>query len=187
MAKTIWIRANLAKCVFSGGVTQMELVCGHFNTTGENVYEEPIYAANLPKLMCFTRGMVNSSLTALVEIAGGWAPLGRITSKLELRHGVGIQRIINDFSRDGDIESVRSKEDAEKLCLLAQHLPNCSFTLLDVAVANGFDADRISVRSLRALKIAIESKLARMDVKMDQLLLDPQVKTLVLAGRSEKR
>lgn len=184
MAKPVWIRANLSKCIFMAGEIKMELVCGHYNATGECVCEEAVYAKDFSSLLCFTRGIVNSSLTALVEIAGGWAPLGRISSKFELRNGVGIQKIVNDFSRDGDIECVRNREDAEKLCLLAQHLPNCTFTLHEVADANGFEVDRVSVRTLRSLKIAVESKLNNSGVKLQSLILDPNLKTLVLAGKN---
>lgn len=183
MAKTIWIRANLGKCMFSAGKMEMELVCGHYNAIGENVCEDAVYARDLASLVCFTRGIVNSSLTALVQTLDSWAPLGRLNNKLELRHGVGVLRIVNDFSRDGDIECVRSREDAEKLCLLAQKLPNCEFDLLQVAQENGFDVDRMSARSLRALKTAIISRLAHFAVKAEQLKIDPQLKTLVLAGK----
>lgn len=187
MAKTIWIQAKLSSCDFSSGHLEMQLVCGHHRAIGDKVCEEPVYAANLDSLICFTAGMINSSLNALVEIRDGWAPLGRITSKFELRHGVGIQRIVNDFSRDGDIECVTSREDAEKLCLLGQRFPNCNFTLQQIAEANSFDIDRMSSRSLRALKLAIENRIKHTTIEMNQLILDANLKTLVLAGKNEKK
>ena len=122
-------------------------------------------------------------MTALVQIKDGWAPLGRVSSKFELRNGVGIQYIINDFSRDGDIECVRTKEDAEKLCLLEQKLPGTNFTLYDAAKFNDFDVDRLSPRSIRALKVALENRLQHCEIGREQLQFDAKMKTLILAGR----
>lgn len=182
MAKTIWIRAICRGCAFNAGKLELDASCGHYQASGDLVFSEPVLVHDIGSLLCFAKGMVNSSLNALVQIGDGWGPLGKLTNKMEVRHGVTVKKIVNDFSRDGDIECVESKEDAEKLCLLEQKFPGCQPDILEIAKENAFDIDRISARSLRALKHAVESRLRNYAISAPQLAFDPQVKTLILAG-----
>lgn len=182
MAKTIWIRANAAGCALMAGKMELNATCGHYQASGELICSDPVIMEDFEQMTCFVKGMVNSSLNALIQIRDGWGPLGKLTNKMEMRHGVMVKKIVNDFSRDGDIECVDSKEDAEKLCLLAQKFPGCQPGILEIARENGFDIERISARSLKALKHAVESRLRNYAISAPQLLFDPQVKTLILAG-----
>lgn len=183
MAKNIWIRASFKGCQLVSGRINLEITCGHHNAIGEAIHAHAVTLADIKTLVCFSKGMLNSSQNALVQIADGWAPIGKLSTRFELRYGVSVRRIINDFSRDGDIECVDSKEDAEKLCLLSQRFPCCSLTLMDIAKDNNFDIDRISARALRSLKNAIDSKIERYEITSQQLKIDDQTKTLILAGR----
>lgn len=183
MAKNIWIRASVTGCQLASGRLNPEISCGHHRATGEAVYSRAANISDLNNLMCFSKGMVNSSQNALVQVEDGWAPIGRLNAKFDLRHGVRVHKIINDFSRDGDIECVESKDDAEKLCLLAQRFPCCQFTLLDIALDNRLDVDRISARSLRSLKNAVDSKFEKHCLAIDMFRIDERSKLLILAGQ----
>lgn len=183
MAKNIWIRAEIRGCQFVGGRVQLEIICEHHHSTGENVHAHAATITEMPTILCFTRGMVNSSQNALVQIADGWAPLGKLSTKFELRHGVTVHKIINDFSRDGDIDAIDTREDAEKLCLLSERFPCCQLSLLEIAKNNKFDIDRISTHSLRSLKNAIDSRIEKHQIPVADLLIDAQTKTLILAGK----
>lgn len=183
MAKNIWIRASIKGCQFASGRLNLDIVCGHHHTIGESVHAHAVGIPDLQTLVCFTKGMLNSSQNALVQIADGWAPIGKLSTRFELRDGVSIRRIINDFSRDGDIESVDSREDAEKLCLLSQRFPCCQLSLLEIAKENNFEVDRISARVLRSLKNAVDSRIEKFTFTADMLKIDDQTKTLILAGR----
>lgn len=183
MGKAIWIRASIRGCQFTSGRLSLDIVCGHHATTGEAVHAHARSVRELCAIACFTKGMLNSSQNALVQIEDGWAPIGKLSSHFELRHGVSIRRIVNDFSRDGDIECVTAKEDAEKLCLLSQQFPCCQYSLIQIAEANGLDIDRISSRALRSLYNAIQGKIEKHLIGMDDLRLDDAARTLVLAGK----
>ncbi len=183
MAKAIWIRAEIRGCEFISGRLNLDIVCGHHSAVGESVHARAISVQGLKNTVCFTRGMVNSSQNALVQIADGWAPIGKLVSKFEYRHGISIHRIVNDFSRDGDIECVDSRDDAEKLCLLSQRFPCCALSLAEIALANGFNIDRISARALRSLKSVIDAKIERFQISPDELRIDDNTKTMILAGR----
>lgn len=183
MAKNIWIRAEIRGCQFVGGRLILEISCGHHHSTGEAVHAHALTPLDLPNILCFTRGMVNSSQNALVQIADGWAPLGKLSTKFELRYGVTVHKIINDFSRDGDIDAIDAREDAEKLCLLSDRFPCCRLSLLEIARSNRFDIDRISARVLRSLKNAIDSKIEKHQITAEDLAIDDQTKTLILAGK----
>lgn len=183
MAKNIWIHATIRGCQFATGRVNLDIVCGHHASIGESVHAQAVTVRDLRDLVCFTRGMLNSSQNALVQIADGWAPIGKLSTRFDLRHGVSVRKIINDFSRDGDIDCVSSKEDAEKLCLLSQKFPCCQLTLLEIAKGNNFDVDRISARSLKSLKNAIDSKIEKRAITLDDLKIDNQTRTMILAGQ----
>lgn len=183
MAKNIWIRAEVKGCQFISGRLTLDIVCGHHSSIGESLHAHAVNIQGLKSLACFTKGMLNSSQNALVQIADGWAPIGKLSTRFELQHGVSVRKIINDFSRDGDIECVETRDDAEKLCLLSQRFPCCQYSLLEIAKENNFDIDRISARALRSLKNAIDSKIEKHTITSAQLKIDDQTKTLILAGR----
>lgn len=183
MGKSIWIHASIRGCQFVSGRLNLEIVCGHHSATGEAVHSHAVDLRELKSVACFTKGMINSSQNALVQIADGWAPIGKLSSRFDFRHGVSIRRIINDFSRDGDIECVDSRDDAEKLCLLSQRFPCCSLSLMEIAQANGFNVDRISSRALRSLKNAIDSRIEKRQIGIEDLKLDDTIKTMILAGK----
>lgn len=183
MAKDIWIRASVKGCSLSSGRLSLEIVCMHHVSVAETIHANAPDLSALRDLVCFTKGMLNSSQNALIQIASGWAPIGKLSTRFELRNGVSVRRITNDFSRDGDIECVETREDAEKLCLLSQRFPCCLPNLADIAKANGFEVDRISVRALRALKNAVVGRLEKHRITEHDLELDANTKTLILAGR----
>lgn len=183
MAKHIWIRSEIKGCQFAGGRMILEISCGHHHSVAEMVHAHTADLADLPNILCFTRGMINSSQNALVQISDGWAPLGKLSTKFELIHGVTVRKIINDFSRDGDIDAIESREDAEKLCLLSDRFPCCKFSLLEIAKSNKFDIERISARALRSLKNAINSRIEKHQISIADLTIDAQTKTLILAGK----
>lgn len=183
MAKEIWINASVRGCQFLSGKMSLDIVCGHHRSTGESVQSHAVSLEELKDALCFTKGMINSSQNALVSIEGGWAPIGRLNPKFELRHGVRVHKIFNDFSRDGDIECVESKDDAEKLCLLSQRFHRCGLSLLDIAKANGLDPQRVSTRVLRSLKNFIDGKVERSKISDEELMVDDNTKLLILAGR----
>ena len=183
MGKDIWIRANVKGCSLAAGKISLEFTCMHHLSVGETLHSRARDLDALKDLLCFTKGMLNSSQNALIQIAEGWAPIGKLSTRFELRHGVSVRKITNDFSRDGDIECVEAREDAEKLCLLAQRFPCCELSLSEIAKINDFDVDRISARALRSLRNAVEARLEKHGAGACDLKLDANARTLILAGR----
>lgn len=183
MAKTIWLRATIKGCHFNAGRLNLDITCGLHAVTGEAVHAHSVHLRELEKVACFIKGMLNSSQNALVPISDGWAPVGKLSSRFEFQHGVSVKRIVNDFSRDGDIECVDTRDDAEKLCLLSQRFASCSADLLAIAEANDFNIEQISVRALRSLKNAVDARIARHDIPLEELKLDGVTRTMVLAGK----
>lgn len=183
MGKEIWIRANVKGCILAAGRINLEFSCVHHISTAETLHARPHELDALRELVCFTKGMLNSSQNALIQISDGWAPIGKLSTRFELRNGVSVRKIVNDFSRDGDIECVESREDAEKLCLLSQRFPCCRLSLAEIARANDFDIDRISTRALRSLNNAVEGRLEKRCFTVQDLNLDANTRTLILAGR----
>lgn len=184
MAKDIWIRARISGCRIVNGNFSLEAVCGHHRTTGEIVHASAASLSDLKTLACFAKGMLNSSHNALVQIDGDWAPVGKASIRFDLAHGVGVHKIVNDFSRDGDLEFVKDREDAEKLCLLAQRFPCCPFTLLEIARFNGFDIDRTTVKVLRSLRNAVYGIIHRHEITAARLEIDARSKMLIMAGQA---
>lgn len=182
MAKNIWIRASIKGCTFTGGKMELQLSCGNYPATGETVHTEPIELKELPAMPCFVKGMLNSSQNALVRSNDSWGPLGRLSTRFELKQGVPVYRIVNDFSRDGDIECVTTRDEAEKLCLLAQAFPCCGFTLANIAEANGFDLERLTVRGLKTLEMAVHNRMQKHTICEDALHMDDRVKAMIIAG-----
>lgn len=183
MAKDIWIRANVKACLLTEGRLNLEFACAHHISVAETLHARAQDLDALRNLVCFTKGMLNSSQNALIQISEGWAPIGKLSSRFELRCGVSVRKIINDFSRDGDIECVEAREDAEKLCLLSQRFPCCKLSLAEIAKGNDFNIDCISARALRSLKNAIEGKLEKQCFTAQDFNLDANTRTLILAGR----
>lgn len=181
MAKEIWIKAEIRGCHLLKGQLGMEMGCGNFPAEGEAVHASPVQLRDLPKLCCFVKGMLNSSQSALVRTRETWAPLGRMSARFEMRHGVSVHRIVNEFSRDGDIDCVATRDDAEKLCLLSQKFPCCSRSLLQIAQDNGFDIARLSARGLKTLELAVWNMLQKLEVSA-QLKVDDRVRAMVIAG-----
>ena len=181
MAKTLWIRALIKGFSVVGEKFVPELRCGNYHTVGDAIYAEPLKLQDLEQTACFVKGMVNSSQNALARVADGWGPLGRVSTRFTYRYGVSVHSISNEFSRDGDIECVLTRDDAEKLTLLAQKFPCCPFTLLQIAEKNDFDIERLTARDLRTLKTAVATVIARHEVGMDELRFDDSVRSMISA------
>ena len=179
MAKTIWISALIKGFSVTGGKSVPELRCGNYHTIGDAIYAEPVKLQDLEQTVCFVKGMVNSSQNALAKVADGWGPLGRVSTRFTYRYGVSVHSISNEFSRDGDIECVMTRDDAEKLALLSQSFPCCPFTLLQIAEQNDFDIERLTIRDLKTLKMAVSTVIARHEVGMDQLHFDDTVRSMI--------
>ncbi len=182
MAKNIWIRARISGCTFAGGKQEMNVICGNFQAIGEAVYALPVNLKDLPSCACFIKGMLNSSQNALVRTFDSWGPLGRLSTRFDYKNGVSVYHITNNFSRDGDLECVTSRDDAEKLCLLSQRFPCCDLDLAQIAVANGLDLDRLSARGLKTLELAVQNKLRHFALDKDALQMDDRVRAMVIAG-----
>ena len=181
MAKTIWISALIKGYSVAGEKFVPELSCGNYHTVGDAVYAEPLKLQDLKQTACFVKGMVNSSQNALARTADGWGPLGRVSTRFTYRYGIPVYSISNEFSRDGDIECVMTRDEAEKLTLLAQRFPCCPFTLLQIAEKNDFDIDRLTARDLKTLKMAVATVIARHEVGMDELRFDDRVRSMITA------
>ena len=181
MAKTLWISALIKGYSVEGERFVPELRCGNYHTVGDAIYADPVKLQDLAQTACFVKGMVNSSQNALAKVADGWGPLGRVSTRFTYRHGVAVYSISNEFSRDGDIECVMTRDDAEKLTLLAQRFPCCPFTLLQIAEENDFDIERLTIRDLKTLKIAVGTVIARHEVGMDELHFDDKVRGMITA------
>ena len=181
MAKTLWIGATIKGYSVAGEKFVPELRCGNYHTVGDAIYAEPVKLQELEQTACFVKGMVNSSQNALAKVADGWGPLGRVSTRFTYRFGVPVYSISNEFSRDGDIECVMTRDEAEKLTLLAQKFPCCPFTLLEIAEKNNFDLDRLTVRDLKTLKMAVTGVIARHEVGMDELHFDDRVRSMITA------
>lgn len=181
MSKTLWISALIKGFSVAGEKFVPELRCGNYHTVGDAIYAEPQTLRDVEQTACFVKGMVNSSQNALAKIADGWGPLGRVSTRFAYRHGVAVYSISNEFSRDGDIECVMTRDDAEKLTLLAQRFPCCPFTLLEIAEKNDFDLDRLTVRDLRTLKMAVTTVIARHEIRMDEFRFDDRVRGMITA------
>lgn len=182
MAKNIWINATIKGCAVAAGKVEMQMTCGNFPAYGDCIYTTPNELKELPKLTCFVKGMVNSSQNALVRTEDSWGPLGRMSTRFDLKHGVPVHRIVNNFSRDGDIDCVQSRDDAEKLCLLTRQFPYCPLSLLQIAEMNDFDIERITARGLKTLELAIISRIQKHAVPAGELRMDDRVKAMVIAG-----
>ncbi|WP_165077528.1 MULTISPECIES: hypothetical protein [unclassified Desulfovibrio] len=179
MAKTIWISALIKGCSVVGEKFVPELRCGNYHTVGDAIFAEPLKLQDLERTACFVKGMVNSSQNALAKVVDGWGPLGRVSTRFTYRYGVPVYSISNEFSRDGDIECVMTRDDAEKLTLLSQGFPCCQFTLLEIAEKNDFDIERLTVRDLKTLKMAVAAVIARHEVGMDELRFDDRVRSMI--------
>ncbi|MDE7370345.1 MAG: hypothetical protein K2N07_01095 [Desulfovibrio sp.] len=179
MAKTLWIRASIKGYSVAGEKIVPELRCGNYHTVGDAISAEPLKLQNLEQTVCFVKGMVNSSQNALAKVADGWGPLGRVSTRFTYRYGVAVHSISNEFSRDGDIECVMTRDDAEKLTLLSQGFPCCPFTLLQIAEKNDFDVERLTVRDLKTLKTAVGTVIARHEVGMEELRFDGRVRSMI--------
>ena len=181
MSKTLWIRALLKGYSVAGEKFVPELRCGNYHTVGDAIYAEPVKLQDLTQTACFVKVMVNSSQNALARIADGWGPLGRVSTRFTYRYGVSVHSISNEFSRDGDIECVLTRDDAEKLTLLAQRFPCCPFTLLQLAEENDFDVERLTVRDLKTLKMAVTPVISRHEIGLDELRFDDRVRSMITA------
>ena len=181
MAKTIWINATIKGFSVTGDKFVPELRCGNYHTIGDAIYAEPLKLQDLPQTACFVKGMVNSSQNALARIADGWGPLGRVSTRFTYRYGVSVHSISNEFSRDGDIDCVMTRDDAEKLTLLAQGFPCCPLTLLQIAEENDFAVERLTVRDLKTLKMAVLTVIAKHEISMDDLRFDDRVRSMISA------
>ena len=190
MAKTVWIRARIKGCTISDGKAEMNVLCGNFNALGESIFTRPLELKDLPAMPCFIKGMINSSQNALVRAGDSWGPLGRMTSRFELKNGVGVYHIVNDFSRDGDIECVITRDDAEKLCLLEQGFPCCELSLKEIAELNELNVERLSAQALKTLEHAVVNRLRKHPIPAEALRMDDRVRAMVIAGiqaRGDKR
>lgn len=179
MAKSIWISASIRGYTVAGEKFVPELRCGNYHTVGDAIYAEPVKLYDLEQTACFVKGMVNSSQNALAKVLDGWGPLGRVSTRFTYRYGIAVYSISNEFSRDGDIECVMTRDDAEKLTLLAQKFSCCPFTLLEIAEKNDFDVERLTVRDLKTLKMAVATVIARQEVGMDKLRFDDRVRSMI--------
>ena len=182
MAKTIWINATIKGFSIVGDKFVPELLCGNYHTVGDAIYAEPVKLQDVTQTACFVKGMVNSSQNALARLAEGWGPLGRVSTRFTYRYGVSVHSISNEFSRDGDIDCVLTRDDAEKLTLLAQGFPCCPFTLLQIAEKNDFAVERLTVRDLKTLKVAVLTVIAKHEVGMDELRFDDRVRSMISVG-----
>lgn len=182
MAKTIWIRAKIKGCNILTGKLEMDVLCGNYNAIGETIHPRPIELSELPNLICYIKGMVNSSQNALVRAGESWGPLGRLSNRFELKHGVAVYQIVNEFSRDGNIDCVSAREDAEKLCLLEQKFPGCQWSLLRISEFNGLHIDRLTAQGLKTLDMAVTNKLRKYAISDKELQMDDRVKAMVIAG-----
>lgn len=169
--KEIWLTASVVSIFTKGSQIALQAACAKHNAE-TIVHSRPFLADKMNTIKCFAKGIINSSGNILICLAdGGFAPVGKETGKSRLVHGVSVFSIINDLSRDVPPEYVRSKADAEKLCILGQVVSCRGWTVEDVAKESGIDCSRLKLTSLQNLLRAVQAEVIRAEnaVQMPKL------------------
>lgn len=159
--KEAWIKATVTGCTLGGSKPGLHVECGH-HLAEDFIAAKPYLYENLEKTECWAKGIINSSGNILVRLAGGgFAPVGKETSKTTLRHGVSVFVAVNDLSRDEPPEYVKSRADAEKLCLLSQVVSPRGWTVAEIAKASGVDCERLRGMAIQNLVRAVLAEIGR--------------------------
>lgn len=159
--KETWIKAQVIGAGMKSGQLTLHVECYH-HEVAEFVSARPYLFEDLAKTECWAKGIINSSGNILVKLPdGGFAPIGRETSKSNLVYGVSVFTAANDLSRDTPPEYIKSRVEADKLCLLAQVVSCRGWTVADIAKNSGLDLSRIKGANLQTLLRAVLGEMTR--------------------------
>lgn len=157
--KEIWIESQITGASCNGSNISLNAQCCHY-TPQEIIHATPGHASKLGTTVCFAKGIINSSGNILVEVSeGGFAPVGKVCNKMRRFHGVQMHGMINDLSRDKTPEYVKSREDAEKICLLLREIGDRA--VCDELLNAGADLEKMNSAALKKVSIILESAYLR--------------------------
>lgn len=173
--KDAWIKAQIIGASMKAGQLALHVECCH-HEAAEFVSARPYLFENIPATECWAKGIINSSGNILVKLPdGGFAPVGKETSKSTLLHGISVFTAANELSRDTPPEYIKSRVEADKLCLLAQVVSCRGWTVADIAKNSGLDLSRIKGASLQTLLRAVLAEMTRQVTAMELPKLGPAV------------
>lgn len=159
--KEAWIQAKVTGICIKGEQIILQAECMHY-PAAEIVASRPFMISDINEIECWAKGIINSSGNILVCLeGGGFAPVGRETGKNKVCEGITVCLASNELSRDIPPNYVRTKTEAEKLCLLHQVLSPNGWTVADIAKASGIDCSRISGYALQTLLRAAMAEVGR--------------------------
>lgn len=181
MSKEIWLRGSVDSLVFEKGKPVIKATCAYHDIEPENTIHPVITdIKKLVDMACYVKGMINSSGNVLVYCKNGdLAPIGKVSKNQHVEHGVTVLVVTSDYSRDKPVEYVRSREDAERLCLMAEGFEGQDFDMERVCEINHINTHRASIKMLQNILRSVHINLAKEKAQSVAMLLDPNVLKMI--------
>ncbi len=153
--KTIWIKAELKGIHFTNNRSEITAECFHLPV--DNLLSAtPCLVSTASKTLCFAEGIINSSGNALVKTKGDYMPIGKITKDFKMEHGVPVFSLVNEISREAPPAYVKTKAEAEKLCVLAQVFSE-GWSVAEVAAMSKIDVSAMDLKNVKLLAKMVEA------------------------------
>lgn len=153
--KTIWLRAELKGINFVH--SKPEIIAECFHMPVENLISAtPCLVSTADKTMCWAEGIINSSGNALVKTKGTYMPVGKVVKDFKIEHGISVFSLLNEISRETPPTYVRTRDEAEKLCLLAQEFSE-GWSVAEIALMSKVDVSRMDLKTVKLFSKTVEA------------------------------